>query len=154
LFNIIGALATGVGLGLYKRLSDRTFDRSGYSKVITFTLYSCMTILLIAPLFEYRAMASQLKAGKTSTSIWLKLVYFIVNGVLSSIGLVSILNVVQHSDIKLAEVGMVLASIPTAACLLLDTLVLKTTIPTFSLLAAILSIVVPTGFNIIARRKN
>jgi hypothetical protein len=53
-----------------------------------------LTILLIAPLFEYRAMARQLRAGSIVTSIWLKLVYFIVNGVLSSIGLLSILNVI------------------------------------------------------------
>jgi len=55
--NTVGALAIGVGLGLFKWVSDLTTDRSGYGKVVTFAIYACLSVLLIAPLFEYRAMA-------------------------------------------------------------------------------------------------
>lgn len=56
--------------------------------------FACLTLLVIAPLFEYRAMARQLKAGKTKTSVWLRLAYFIVNGLLASLGSGSILNAI------------------------------------------------------------
>ena len=152
IFNSCGAIALGLGFGFYRVISESTDERSGYGLSVIFLNFVAVQSLLLTPALQYRSRAADIQNGVVSEQgVGFKILYFCVSGLLTFFASFSVANAMQHPKIKLADLAIYAAIIPTTVCLCLDFFALNTNIPTGSLLESIAAIVIVLIYCLIVR---
>lgn len=147
--NVFGSIIVGLGMGLYTHVVARTPQRSGFGNTVTFLLFGAINFLICTPLVHFRELEKDLlKIDQVAapTKSGPLILYFIVSGLLTFLAAFSILNAVQHPKIRLADLTLYIALIPTGVLVLLDAFANKQVMTTPTILF-MLGAVVLTVFN-------
>ena len=116
--NVFGSLIVGMGLGLYTHVVARTPERSGFGNSLVFLLFTAVNFLMVTPFMNFRELEGDLLAKSkaltpTVEPVGPQILYLIVNSLLTFVAAFTILNAVQHPQIRMAELTIYTALIPT-----------------------------------------
>ena len=125
---LVGSVLLGIGLGLFKKLANSKL-MVGPRFLTTFVFLTNLALILVGPWFKYMYVAHQLRSAPETTfhtdseyysNRGMSILYFFLNAILFSLISFSILNAMQHPEIKESVLNIWGFLVPTLICFILD----------------------------------
>ena len=137
--NVMGSTLIGIGIGLYKRIANAAKPAAPRYCTVHIFFYSVLA-LTVTPYLKYPSVANQIRAehakdfvdGEIDPSITASyyqnrgpaMIYFLVNGLLLTIVILSMSNALQHPMIKESSLNSTFTFINVVTCFAFDNWVL------------------------------